>query len=351
MRRICFLTCAMLLLSTAAMAASALGGAVVIRVPDGQSERCINIQSDKVYAIVRRFVATKKRDWFSENADIGIVVGTTLEGETSGSTERITFQRSYLTNVRRYEGKDGLISIPIEPKVLTGFHLRRDDSTYESAEISFQITNTSKKTTLSLVVESLAKITDSLPLPANPYTDGFKYFASYSNDLIDSIIKNDEAGDNISAEGGFTLNFSTSGICRGDLETTGTIAIVYGLDGTVSNGVVDIHEINELCWTAELRPSFVLKFAEKGPDGSCPSGGGQVVRNPYIALYLNAVPTALELGGEDTRALLRASNAQEIPDSAGSRSSDGVILSPALLDAAVALDRCEAHGISFDQCF
>lgn len=320
------------MIATAAAAQPTLpGGGVVVRVAEDPGQRCIDVRNDRISAVVRRFTTPRTKSWLREDTAVALVVGTALEGRTGGSAERVSFQRTYVTSVRSFENVDGIVSIPIEPRLFTGFPLTQNQNTYEVAEIDFRVTNITRPTTLTLVVESLAELTDSLPLPTNPFTDGFKYFANYSNDLIRRATE--ENPDDTAGAGQFTLQFAIDGQCTGDLETTGTKVIVYGGAG---DGMVDITRINDYCFVADLTPAFVLRHAVRATDGSCPETGYSVMRNAHIAVYLNAVPRNLSRSGPEVLALARDRD----------QSDD-----PTINDAIRALDLCRSNGIAAIDCF
>lgn len=167
-------------------------------------------------------------------------------------------------------------------------------NSYDSTEIEFSLLAVKGQAKLGVALSTLADITKSLPLPINPFSEGFKFFTDYANKVVDASILEDKNVAATAKEGKLVLSFSPNSTCTGDQERTGTLAIVSGINGPNFNDALDISK--EYCWSAQLSPVFTLKYANKAVGVNCSTVAAtsfKAVNNPYIAFYLNAEPKSV----------------------------------------------------------
>ncbi|ABV38351.1 hypothetical protein Ssed_3747 [Shewanella sediminis HAW-EB3] len=275
-----------------AYAAEAPDGAKIFRIEDDSSSTCIDLTNHKISLHLRKAMVEKDIGWFSQDKEVGLIINTTVEGETENGTRKVKFPRMFKATVEEYN--KGVVSIPIEIKLFHRFLLTNEDSIFDSMQIDFVTLKKHEKTKFGAGLAALAKLTESLPTPPNPFSDGFKYFVEFSNDVLENSLNEKNNVDETVKEGGISLAFSETNICGGDFEKTGTIAVVKGFRGKEKDGVADINK--EYCWKAKGRPSFELKFAPLSVAGSCKNiqeGSYNILRNPYYAFVLNAYPNKL----------------------------------------------------------
>jgi hypothetical protein len=235
---------------------------------------------------MRRVILTKDTGWFTTDKYAGIVVNTTISGDSSGKAEKIAFPRMVDADIQQYEAGSG-VSVPVEFGLLQGFKLAGQSNTYTNVDFSFNIMKGKSRNGWGRALNALVDITKKLPMPANPFSEGFKFFADYANTMVESSVQ--EQKDNNLKQGLVQLSFSQNGQCSGDFESTGTILVIFGVDGPLAAGYVDIAKVNndEYCWSAILKPSFGVKFGKKAPGGACVAN--TALQNDYYGFYLNAV--------------------------------------------------------------
>lgn len=313
---LCFLVIA-LVAADPLHAATSRDGSIIVRIPDGFESHCINANTDTISLHLRRVIIQKDVGWFSEDKEVGLLLETTIYGMSNNTDQQRTFPRMFKSSVAEYD--QGIVSLPIEQRLLHQFKLKRDKDIYNGIDLSFTVLKKKQKTNFGVALEQLVVITRQLPLPPNPYSQAFQFFSDYANRVVSESLNKDNNVDDQLKEGQFSLAFSVGGNCAGDFERTGTLAVVKASEGSEDAGNIDINK--DYCWQAELKPVFELRFAKKPADGNCTNAiGFRKVRNSYYGFFLNAV----EVG--------RA----------------GLLAIPS--DRLESVARCSAHGISPEDC-
>jgi hypothetical protein len=281
--------------SDSAFAQKIPDGAVIVRAEDGGASRCINGSSDVIsfhlIGMTTEKPSARELSWLKEEAAVGLIIDTALEGATGGSVKKVAFPRAFMINVQQY--KPGLLRLPVEQKLLSRFALTNGDNVYSTAEFSFRIVETNKDSPTLAVIKELANITVDLPLQANPFQDGFEYFARYGSRLIETLYGSSNSGDQ-TYDGKITFEFSPSADCQAGFESTGPKIVIKGHSGKVEDGFVDVKNTNKFCWRIRPSPSFGAEFADRLPDGTCPSENPNwsSLNNPHYAFLLNAYTRA-----------------------------------------------------------
>jgi hypothetical protein len=295
-----------LLLPGLAMSAQIGSGGVIIRVDDGQSQEfCINGSTDQVFVHLRRFIAGKGKNIFKEDASIGMVIDTTITGDIGRQKNKINFPIAFQATVRSY--KKGLVSIPIEKGILSGFALSSGDTRYSQVDMSFRFLKVQEDTTIGRAIKSLTSITEDFNLPVELFGSSFQMYASVASSLIDNVFT-DNRYSTKDPLASIILAFDPTGQCSNLLfEKTGTKAVIMGSQGDESDGIVDIDSMNGYCFQAELKPAFELWFWRR-EGGICPArpADANLVRNPYFGFYVTATPvdsTAVTRGDRDASML------------------------------------------------
>lgn len=278
---------AMPALACAAMPGS---GAKIIRVDEtSEQEYCINGRTDEVFVHMRSFVAGKDRNVFKEDGSIGMVIDTTVSGDVRRQPEKISFPIAFQATVRNYQ--EGLVSIPIEKGILSGFALSDGDSRYSQVDLSFRFVKVQEDTTVGRAIKSLATVAEDYSLPADLFAPSFQMYASIASSLIDNVFT-DNRNSTQDPLASIVLAFDPDGSCNNLLfEKTGTKAVVMGMDGREQDGIVDIDQMNSYCFQTELRPSFEVWFWKR-VGGACTSrpDDARQLRNPHFGFYVTARP-------------------------------------------------------------
>jgi hypothetical protein len=215
----------------------------------------------------------------------------------------------------------GQVSIPVEKLVVGGLQLKQDAVVYAGMDLELTVLNQHGRTPLGKGLEMLAEVTKKLPIPASPLKEAGSYLLDYANKVVDAEVKLQDPND-VARSAAITFEFDPSGQCAGsNFESTGTIAVLYA-KGLAGNHLISLNDIDQYCWSADLKPSFLLKAAARVSGDDCVSIRPRTwfqVSNNYIALVLNAVQSGKILG------------------------SPGV-------DEESAKNRCRAHGIAEQDC-
>jgi len=265
-------------------------GAVVVRIPDGSTSRCVNAATDQIWLTMRRVILKKQASLFTEDKYAGVIVGTTVSGNTGTKTEKITFPRMIEADIQSYAAGHG-VSIPVEFGLIEGLKLRDGSVAYSNVDFDFTVIKGKKKNGWGQALNALVGITKKLPIPSNLFTEGFRYFAEYANSVVDASMQ-DRESDKLK-QGVVHLSFSPNGQCTSrSFESTGTVAVIFATPGSEAEGVVDIGKINnnEYCWSAELQPAFTVKYGKRVAVGTCLPV--TAVRNDYYGFFLNATPVS-----------------------------------------------------------
>ncbi len=289
-RAVAFLLPALLIPWVAAAAEVGSGG-VIIRVDDGLSQEfCVDGSSDQIWLHLRRFIARRDSNVFKADSSIGMVIDTTITGDIGRQKDKINFPIVFQATVRSYQ--KGLVSIPIEKGILSGFALRSGDTRYTQVDFSFRFLKVQEDTTISRAIKSIAGITEAFNIPAELFGGSFQMYASVASSLIDNVFT-DNRYSTKDPLASIVLAFDPTGQCDNLLfEKTGTKAVILSAGGDEKDGIVSIDTINGYCFAAELRPAFELWFWNR-VGGICEArpADAKQLRNPYFGFYVTATPT------------------------------------------------------------
>lgn len=299
------------------------GGAVIVRVPDAVATRCIAPRQDQIWLTLRRVVSDRSRGWFSEDQSVAVLVDAAVQTYPPGSRP-ISFPLMAEATLRGYS--EGQVSIPVEYTIVSGLPLMDEDLLYSGLSVEMTLLNRRGRNGWGRALEALAETADKLPIPASPATQTASYLLDFANRAVARDVEDLDDGDKVRSAA-LALNFDPSGACASgssDFEETGTLAVLHerGIRGP---DYVPLADVNDRCWAADFRPSFVLKAAPRRTQVPCgdPSYEAEYrpVTNNYVGFFLNAVPRTGVLG----------------PDAEEER--------------GLALARCRAHGIAPTECF
>lgn len=271
----------------------AQGGVKIIRAIDRyNSSDCIYPNKHNIYMDLRRIIIDKNAGFWEEDKSVGILLNIELEGRSLSkdrNTVRVIFPKLFEASLKRYE--KGSTSIPLELMIFNELDLKNENIQLNTIRVELSILKKKDPTSFGIALSSLAKVTKNFPLPANPFSDAFKYFAQYTEDVVKDYLNSDNNVDKNIRYGAFTLNFSPNGNCVGGFEKTGSIAFVEADNENIhKKGIVDIK--NEYCWISiTSEASFDLKFAPMPENRKCNEvldNKFELVNNPYILFVLNA---------------------------------------------------------------
>jgi hypothetical protein len=296
-----------LLLLMPAHAFSQNNGGVPVRIPNGPDAACINSATDQVWLTLYRVVETKTNGFLSRENQAEIVSTVKVQSRPQAA-QPLNFPLSTKVNIRPYT--EGQVSIPVEYTLVSGLPLKQMENgktiTYTGFSLDTTLVNLKSRNGLGGALQALADLTGSnkLPIPDTPYTHAATYLLSFANTAVTNDLNNKNADDKYTTAS-LALNFDPTGTCSGGgpagqgFETTGTKALLMS-EGIRGNAYVPINETDGYCWTADVRPSFVLKAAKKVPGKPCTDASYAAaykgVTNDYLAFFLQKRTSGGRLG-------------------------------------------------------
>lgn len=165
----------------------------------------------------------------------------------------------------------GQVSVPIEYTIIDGLQIKQGAVVYTGISLELTLLNKRGRNKWGNALQALSDVTNSkkLPIPASPITQAAGYLLDYANTAVTKDLGSENTDDKAKSTA-LAFNFDPTGKCSGnagdgsDFERTGTVAIVQS-EGSPGEGLVDIKQVNNYCWAAELKPAFILKVAGKDP--------------------------------------------------------------------------------------
>ena len=317
----------------------AQSGSQIVRIPDGQKARCIDPSTDQIYLTLRRGITEKSRGWLKKDAEVALIIKVAVD--VAGVPDPILVPLAIRSPLSGYA--KGQVSLPIEYRIVRGLRLTQADTRYTGLSLEVTVLNTKSKTPWGRALQALIETAQKIPLPESPVSLATGYLFDIANIAIDGDLEDQDHGDKVKSAA-MALNFDPTGECSGsgglDFEHTGTLAVI-GSGGLKGPGYVEPASTNEYCWTAELRPSFVLKAAKIRPGVGCNDASYRAkqvrVTNDYMAFFLNAVPVQYRPGSS----VFMMRNLQFMHYFTFSFEAD----------RTASLARCRAHDVAEEECF
>jgi hypothetical protein len=284
-------------------------GGVPVRIDNEPDSKCIDSATDKVWLTMYRVVESKKNGFFTKENQAEIVVTVKVQASPQ-APQALSFPLSTKVNIRPYSS--GQISLPVEYTLVSGLDLTQTSGgnavSYTGFSVDTTLINVKSKGGLGSAIDALSSITGSnkLPIPDNPYSQAASYLLGFASTAIQNDINDKNADDKISTAT-LSMNFSgdstcTSGGASGQgFESTGTKAILMAT-GVPGDTLIPIDQTEQYCWSADVKPTFVLKAAKAVTGKACgdPSYNSlyKPVSNDYLAFFLQKQTKApAHLGG------------------------------------------------------
>jgi hypothetical protein len=265
----------------------AQNGGVVIRIPDGANTRCINPAKDRVWITLRRLVTTRTQSWLKKDNTVAVIIKATVNSEPAETKMEFPLMSEASFNDAAF----GQVSLPIEYNIVNGLKLTATNNQYfKGIGIDITLLNRRGKNAWGSALSALSEVSAKLPIPSNPITQAGSYLMSFANSAVDKDLAN-QANDDKVKTATLAMNFDPTAACAGEFESSGTIAIVRDI-GSPDN-LIKIGDVNNYCWSAELRPAFVVKAAAKDQAFPCTSDhysqSYKQISNNYVGFFVNAV--------------------------------------------------------------
>ncbi len=224
-----------------------------------EDSRGIDRRTDEITIGLTSLDLTKTKGLFKSDTDAGILIRTKVSGfDKTRVSQSITLERMYMVNIKRYE--KGSISLPIEGSIIESFPLTNNGITYTNIELDVQLMKKRNDSDFGFVVKNIAKLTDELPFPVNPFNPVVSKLTGSLGDMISS--DNDEK--NNIAERIPTATINLTFLPNSKLsQKTGIFAVIFGSDDD-SSGYIDIEKTNNYEWKIEYDPKRVILVKKKG---------------------------------------------------------------------------------------
>jgi len=276
-------------------------GGVIIRIDDSAPSRCIDGQKDTVWLTLRRLKTTKVKGWFTQNSGVGVLVNAGVRTDPV-PPKPISFP--LMTDANFEDAAAGQVSLPVEYTLIESLQLVQKDGhgqsvRYSGLDIDLTLLNQNKATTWGKALQTLDQVAKKLPLPSNPVTQGATYLLDVANNAVSDAVQKQSPSDAYKTAA-LALNFDKAGQCSSsDFEKTGTLAVVMDAGAP---GFIPVATVDSYCWTAKLKPAFILQAGKKTTAASsCKTDADHQafaeVTNNYIGFVLSAEASTTNLAG------------------------------------------------------
>jgi hypothetical protein len=355
---------------------SKLQGSFIQRIDDNAGPGSCIGSADKLTVTLRRVILQKNSSWWGliQDKSFGITLTTTVTGTSGGDTKAASFAKVINESVAQFG--TGQISLGQEQSLLSKYSLTNGSNVFTVVDINVGVVRTEGKSVAANILLGAVGATKSLALPTNPFTSEYTIATNYVNSVFTPLL-NQAAADKAAVSDNITMNIDAAN-CSGDDEKTGTKAIIEAASGP---NTLDTTSPQNYCIAADLKPTFVLKFARKPPSGSCDGVAYASVQNPYIAFYVNSIPTVAvqpkaqavadlklplgEASAPDALAVRSALKALAVPTSAAdtlaralvsaepsAKVADAFGIAPSAVERyREAISRCKANAPALSACF
>lgn len=255
------------------------GGSDIFRIGYTDS-RTISNATDVITLGLVSVDLTKTASLFREDAQAGVLVRATLSGydKPTRTNQSTTIERLYLVDVTKYP--TGQVSLPIEGTLFDNFPLTFDKNIYTKVELEIILLKKRKDTDFGFVLKNVAKLTQNLPFPTNPFDPIVKSLAGSINDMLSP---ENDAENNIRERiptGKISLNFLPSSPFA---TKTGIFAVIFGTEPPFQSGYVDIKKPNDYIFSILTEPKRAIVVAPKNN----PSQTSEL-RNDNLMFFIEA---------------------------------------------------------------
>lgn len=285
MKKLIFLTTTVIFSILSVNAQNYFGGSNIFRVGYTDS-RTISNSTDVITLGLVSVDLTKTAGLFKEDAQAGVLVRATISGydKPTRTNQSTTIERLYLVDVTKYPS--GQVSLPIEGTLFDNFPLTFDKNVYTKVELDIILLKKRKDSDFGFVLKNVAKLTQTLPFPSNPFDPIIKSLAGSINDMLSP---ENDAENNIRERiptGIISLNFLPSSPFA---TKTGIFAVIFGSEPPLQTGYVDIKKPNDYIFSVETEPTRSILVAPK----STPTSTTEL-RNDNLMFFIEAYSSNVE---------------------------------------------------------
>jgi hypothetical protein len=255
-----------------------------------EGSRGIDRRTDEVTIGLASLDLTKSKGLLKSDTDAGVLIRTKVSGfDKTRVSQSITLERMYMVNIKRYD--KGSISLPIEGSIIESFPLTNNGITYTNIELDVQLMRRRNDSDFGFVVKNIAKLTDELPFPVNPFNPVVSKLAGSLGDMLSS--DNDEKNNIEERIPTATINLTFSPNSKLS-QKTGVFAVIFGSDEE-SAGYIDIGKTQDYEWKIEYDPKRVILVKKKSEKKFVE------LKNDNMMFYVDAYSTKIANSEKDVR--------------------------------------------------
>ncbi len=260
-------------------------GSEIFRIGYGNN-RTINNNSDVITIGLVSIDLTKTAGLFKEDAQAGVLVKATISGYDipTRTNQSTTIERLYLVDITKYS--NGQISLPIEGTLFDNFKLSFDKNIYTKVELEVTILKKRKDTDFGFVLKNIAKLTQNLPFPTNPFDPIIKSFAGSISDMLSP---SNDSENNIRERiptAKISLNFLPSSPFA---TKTGIFAVIFGVQPPLTNGYIDIKKQQDYVLSVVTEPKRAIMVANRPTPSKT-----EELRNDNIMFFIEAFSSNID---------------------------------------------------------
>src|SRR5262249_25991837 len=170
-------------------------GSTIYRIDDGLRSTCINGATDRLTFGIIKFVLKKEASWFSEDKTATLYLNVTLRGATDGvNQDPVSIAKTVKADLSSFDANN-LANIAYEDDIIESFLLKNEKNAFTSTAVGVSLIKQKGDSEATSILKSLVNSANSISIPSNPYSAGFKlastYVSSVLNPLVDAAQKDE----------------------------------------------------------------------------------------------------------------------------------------------------------------
>jgi hypothetical protein len=306
-------------------------GSAIFRIDDGTTPTCIDRNTDRVTFGMIKFVLTKESSWFSEDRTATLYLNVTIRGASDGtSQDPVSVAKTVKADLTSFD-TNNLANIAYEDDIIEAIVLKndKDKNVFTSMAVGVALIKQKGDSEATTVLKGLVNAANSISIPSNPYSAGFKLASTYVSSVLNPLVDAAQKDETVFGGQQITMRFSSSSTCGTGDQKTGTILVVYSVNDLTKPGTIDIGNVGAYCDIKVFNgQTFDAQVKAKSAASGCDDTSGYVtLQNPYVAFFVNSEVAALTVAGTGSTAARRAKALKE-----------------------ASLKRCETWGIARARC-
>lgn len=233
-------------------------------VYDGERRFCVDGESAKISLHLIRLVVERDRGWFKKDKSVVFTTEIGLLGSTGDDSEQLKHTVAGEYTLEGYD--EGSVTMPVVEGLVTRFPLKAENRQTVSMDIEFRLYNIQGDGVAMKLLKKVSSLSETLPLPSNPYTSAFKKAAGFATGVFDSF---EEESEDQLPMGNWSTEFSEGSSCTRTLAQAGTTVLLKLKPEDEGVGKFDFTNIVEPCLFADLANNDKRLYLGKREGGQC----------------------------------------------------------------------------------